>query len=80
MIAFLVPLYLVYLVMFMKIIFMPILNDDRFLAVCSIILTLSAVFGAPFWGLVADRLGFKKTLFLVCLADIFVKVFGLFCN
>ena len=79
-IAYLVPLYLVYLVMFMKMIFMPIINDDKFLAICSIILTVSAIFGAPIWGLIADRLGFKKTLFIVCTIDLFCKIFGLFCN
>ena len=79
-IAFLVPLYLVYLVMFMKIIFMPIINDDKFLAICSIILTISAIIGAPFWGLLADRFGFKKTLFMVCTVDLFCKIFGIFSN
>jgi hypothetical protein len=78
-IAFLVPLYLVYLVMFMKIIFMPIINDDKFLAMCSI-LTISAIIGAPFRGLLADRFGFKKTLFLVCILDLFCKIFGIFSN
>lgn len=66
--------------MFMKIIFMPIVNDDRFLAMCAIILTISAIFGAPFWGLLADNFGFKKTLFIVCVVDIICKFFGIFCN
>ena len=64
----------------MKIIYMPILNDDGFLAFCSIILTISAVVGAPIWGLVADRNGFKKTLLIVCVSDLLSKVIGLFCN
>jgi MFS family permease len=59
---------------------MPIINDDKFLAICSIILTISAIVGAPFWGLIADRLGFKKTLFIVCTVDLFCKILGLFCN
>jgi MFS family permease len=79
-IAYLVPLYLVYLIMFMKIIFMPIINDDAYLAMCSITLTIAGMLGAPFWGTLADRLGFKKTLLLVCLTDFVTKCLGLACT
>ena len=79
-IAYLVPLYLVYLILFMKIIFMPIINDDAYLAMCSILLTISGMIGAPFWGIVADKVGFKRTLFLVCVADIITKIIGLECT
>lgn len=79
-IAYMIPLYLVYLVLFMKIIFMPIINDDRYLAMCSIVLIISGMIGGPFWGLVADRKGFKKTLLLVCVADLITKLLGLQCG
>jgi len=79
-IAYLVPLYLVYLTVFMKIIFMPIINDDGYLAMCAVILTIAGMIGAPFWGVVADKKGFKKTLLLVCLVDLAMKILGVFCN
>jgi MFS family permease len=79
-IAYLVPLYLIYLTLFMKIIFMPIINDDGYLAMCAVILTIAGMIGAPFWGIVADRKGFKKTLLLVCLVDLATKSIGLFCS
>ena len=79
-IAYLVPLYLIYLTLFMKIIFMPIINDDGYLAMCAVILTIAGMIRAPFWGIVADRKGFKKTLLLVCLVDLATKSIGLFCS
>lgn len=59
---------------------MPIINDDHFLAFCSVVLTVSAIFGAPFWGYIGDKKGFKTTLLIVLLVDIAVKIFGLFCQ
>lgn len=79
-IAYFVPLYLVYLILFMKIIFMPIINDDGYLAMCSVVLTVAGMIGGPFWGAVADVKGFKKTLLLVCLTDLATKLIGLQCG
>ena len=79
-IAYCVPLYLVYLVLFMKIIFMPIIQDDGYLAMCSVVLTISGMIGAPFWGIVADKKGFKKTLLLVTITDLVTKFIGLGCT
>lgn len=79
-ISFLCPLYLIYLSLYMKLIFMPILNDDHFLAFCSVILTVSAIFGAPFWGYIGDKKGFKTTLLLVLMVDCVVKILGVFCQ
>jgi len=64
----------------MKLIFMPIINDDHYLAFCSVVLTLSAVIGAPFWGLLGDKIGFKNTLLSVLVFDFVVKVGGLWCK
>lgn len=79
-ISFLVPLYVIFMTLYMKLIFMPIINDDHFLAMCSIILTVSAVFGAPFWGHFGDKKGFKFTLLLVLAFDLTTKILGLFCQ
>lgn len=79
-ISFLVPLYVIFMTLYMKLIFMPIINDDHFLAMCSIVLTVSAVFGAPFWGHFGDKKGFKFTLFLVLAFDLTTKIVGLFCQ
>ena len=80
MISFLCPLYLIYMVLYMKLIFMPIINDDHYLAFCSVVLTISAICGGPFWGHIGDKMGFKKTLLVVLLVDISCKVLGLFCT
>jgi MFS family permease len=64
----------------MKLIFMPLINDDHYLAYCSIILTVAAIIGAPFWGAIGDRFGFKTTLFLLIIIDLACKIFGLFCR
>ena len=76
-VAYFIPLYLVYLVLFMKIIFMPLVNDDAYLAMCSVILILAGMLGGPFWGIVADKKGFKKTLLFVCVTDLITKIVGL---
>lgn len=58
---------------------MPLINDDHFLAFCQILLTLSAIIGAPFWGFIGDRIGFKTTLLIVICIDLICKIIGLFC-
>lgn len=73
-------MYLIYLVLYMKLVFMPIINDDHYLAFCSVILTASAIIGAPLWGYLGDKLGFKKTLLLVVSVDLCCKVIGVFCQ
>lgn len=64
----------------MKLTFMPIINDDHYLAYCSVVLTASAIIGAPFWGSTGDKIGFKKTLFIVVIIDLICKILGLFCQ
>jgi MFS family permease len=59
---------------------MPIINDDHFLAFCSILITISAIIAGPFWGKVGDHYGFKLTLIIIIALDICCKIFGLFCN
>jgi DHA1 family multidrug resistance protein-like MFS transporter len=79
-ISYIVPLYIIYLNLYMKLIFMPIINDDHFLASCAIVVTLSAIIGAPFWGYMGDSIGFKKTLLIILISDILCKIFGIFCS
>jgi len=59
---------------------MPIINDDHYLALCAVALTLSSIVGGPFWGHFGDKQGFKKTLLIVIIFDFICKFFGLFCQ
>lgn len=63
-----------------KLIYMPIINDDHFLSYCAAIVTISAVIGAPFWGYLGDRKGFRYTLFLITIIDTIVKILGIHSN
>jgi MFS family permease len=74
------PIYLIYLVLNVKLIYMPLINDDHFLSYCSALVTVSAVVGAPLWGYVSDAYGFRTTLAAIVTFDCFVKIFGLFCT
>ncbi len=74
------PLYVIYLNLYMKLIVMPIINDDHYLASCAISITIAAIIGAPFWGFIGDLKGFKFTFLLVISLDIVLKFFGLFCQ
>ena len=79
-ISYLVPLYIIYLCLYMKLIYMPILNDDHYLAMCAIVVTVGGITAAPVWGCIGDQKGFKKTLVIYILSDFVSKVFGLFCS
>lgn len=74
------PIYLIYLVMNVKLVYMPIINDDHFLSYCSALVTISAVVGAPFWGYVADEKGFKATLLMLVCFDTVLKLVGVYCD
>jgi MFS-type transporter involved in bile tolerance (Atg22 family) len=79
-IAYCLPLYIMYLLLYTKLIFMPIVNDDHYLATCHIAATVSALFGAPYWGYIGDKLPFKTTLTIIIGIDFIAKIFGLFCQ
>ena len=79
-IAYLSPMYIIYLNFYMKLIFMPIINDDHYLAACAIIVTISAFFAAPFWGYLGDKFHLKQTLLLLSISDLFFKSLGIFCQ
>lgn len=59
---------------------MPLINDDHYLAYCSVVLTISAIIGAPLWGAIGDRYGFKLTLVLIIGIDLACKIGGWFCR
>lgn len=73
------PIYLIYMVLNVKLIYMPIINDDHFLSYCSALVTVSAVVGAPLWGYIADSRGFKFTLLVLVCFDTLIKLLGVFC-
>ena len=79
-ISYVLPLYLIYLSLYVKLIFMPLINDDHYLAYCAVVVTVAAIVAAPVWGCLGDHKGFKFTLLLVVAADLAVKVLGLFCG
>jgi MFS family permease len=68
------------MVLYMKLTFMPIINDDHYLTYCSVIVTVSSIFGAPFWGAMGDKKGFKTTLLIAVICDFISKIIGLFCQ
>jgi MFS family permease len=74
----LLPIYLIYLMQNLKLIYMPIINDDHFLSYCAAVVTASAFIGAPFWGALGDSKGFKNTLLMIAIADTCVKFFGIY--
>ena len=59
---------------------MPIINDDHFLSFCSAIVTVSSIFGAPFWGYLGDLKGFKNTLLMLILVNTCAKIFGVYSD
>jgi hypothetical protein len=74
------PIYLIYLMLNLKLIYMPIINDDYFLSICAALVTVSTVVGAPLWGYIGDIKGFKFSLMVLVLADCLVKLFGIYCT
>lgn len=80
MISSTVPIYLIYITLNIKLLYMPIINDDHFLSYCSVIVTLSALIGAPFWGYICDLKGFQLTLAILIFIDTIIKIFGIYCT
>lgn len=78
MISFLSGTYQVFINMNLKIIYMPIVNDDRFLVYCAMIGTAVSIFGAFIWGYVGDKYGFLSSLFVFTVIDCVIKIYGTF--
>lgn len=64
----------------LKIIYMPIIHDDRFLVYCSIAATTFSIFGAFIWGYIGDKKDFYYTLVVFAILDLFVKFYGVFAK
>lgn len=77
-ISFLTGIYQIFLNMNLKIIYMPIVNDDRFLVYCAISATIASIVGAFIWGYIADRQNFFVVLIIFTTLDFFIKVYGRF--
>jgi hypothetical protein len=57
-IGLLTGVYQIFLVMNLKIIYMPIIKDDRFLVYCSMASSAVSIIGAFIWGYFADKRNF----------------------
>lgn len=73
-------LYPVYVGTNLKILYMPLVNDDHFLGLCMVGNTVAAMFGAPLWGHLADANGFKIIFIIIAVIDTLTKLFGLFAE
>ena len=62
----------------LKIIFMPIVNDDHFLGYVSILCNVISIGGAFLWGLIGDKKGIAFSLLVLAVADFFVKMYSNF--
>lgn len=79
-ISFFTGIYQIFLMMNLKIIYMPIVNDDIFLAYCAITGTAVSIAGAFFWGLIADKYNFYFTLLIFSVLDLLIKIYGRFAT
>jgi hypothetical protein len=57
-ISFFSGLYQIFLMMNLKIIYMPIIQDDRFLVYCAMISSAVSIVGSFVWGFYADKRSF----------------------
>ena len=71
-------LYQIFIMMNVKIIYMPIVQDDYFIVECLVVSTVISIGGAFFWGYLGDKYGFFSTLFAFTFIDLVIKVFGCF--
>lgn len=78
--ACLMAFYSIYLSMNLKLIYLPIINDDHFLGYCSIIGTVAGMLGAGFWGFLGDKYGFKMIFVQIAFFDFIVKFFGIWVS
>lgn len=77
-ISFLTGIYQIFLNMNLKIIYMPIVHDDRFLVFCAISATAASIVGAFVWGYIADKQSFYLLLLIFTGLDFLIKIYGSF--
>lgn len=73
-------LYQIYIHLNIKLIYMPIINNDHFLVYCAIISYAVAIFGAFFWGFLGDKKGIHTSLLIFTVLDLIIKIYGCFAN
>jgi hypothetical protein len=72
--------YQIYLTTNLKLIYMPIINDDHFLAFCIIVHTIVGIFGAIIWGYIGDHKKFAISFLIIAFVDCFAKFYGIFAS
>lgn len=73
-------LYEVQLVLNMKIVYLPLIEDDHFLTYCVVILAVVGVCSAYAWGYICDKKGIGFCMLLLVILDTTLKIFSLFAN
>jgi MFS family permease len=73
-----IDVYPIYLLNNFKVIFMPIFNDDRFLAVCITINTVANILGTFLWGYLAHKVGTITTVAIVVSFTLLGGIIGFF--
>ena len=71
-------LFQIYINLNIKLIYMPIINDDHFLVFCAITCQAVAIFGAFIWGFIGDFKGIYTSLLIFTSFDLLIKVYGCF--
>lgn len=79
-ISFLTGIYQIFLGTNLKIIYMPMVNNDIFLSYCAIVGSMSSIAGAFFWGYIADKHNFYVILLIFSISDAFIKLYGRFAT
>ena len=70
-------LYEVQLVLNLKIVYLPVVEDDHFLTYCIVILAIFGVVSAYGWGHVCDKKGIGFCMLLFVILDTALKLFSL---
>lgn len=78
MISFFTGIYQIFLSTNLKIIYMPMVHNDIFLAYCAIVTSVSSIGGAFVWGYIGDKYNFYFLLFIFTILDFLIKLYGRF--
>ena len=64
----------------LKIIFMPIFQDDHFITESFQVANFLSITGALFWGFLGDKLGNSSAILIYSFVDLFGKIYLSFCS
>lgn len=73
-----IDVYPIYVLNNFKVIYLPIYNDDHFLAVCIIICTVSNIVGTFLWGYLAQKFGNITTMIFIVTVSLISGILGFF--